>query len=128
MTDPPASITFLVKPTIAFSTVFPFDVWCHGSDAIDVAEAVATGYQGARQGTSSRGLASAKPIRRCEINGSKMTEPEKEDPLSRANELESIVDELDEKVASEREAEGFPGKPSDRENAPTRVTENEPPD
>ena len=46
-----------------------------------------------------------------------MTEPEKEDPLSRANELENIVDELDEKVADEREAEGVPGKPSDRENA-----------
>ncbi|HEY6855023.1 MAG: hypothetical protein WA290_14135 [Mycobacterium sp.] len=57
-----------------------------------------------------------------------MTEPEKEDPLSRANELESIVDELDEKVAGEREAEGVPGKPSDREDAPTRVSENEPPD
>ncbi|MGA7131072.1 MAG: hypothetical protein WBZ15_01745 [Mycobacterium sp.] len=57
-----------------------------------------------------------------------MTEHEKEDPLSRANELESIVDELDEKVAGEREAEGVPGKPSDREDAPTRVSENEPPD
>jgi hypothetical protein len=57
-----------------------------------------------------------------------MTEPENEDPLSRANELESIVDGLDEKVANEREAEGVPGKPSDRENTATRVTENEPPD
>ena len=45
-----------------------------------------------------------------------MTEPEKEDPLGRANELENIVDELDEKVAGEREAEGVPGKPSDRED------------
>jgi hypothetical protein len=54
--------------------------------------------------------------------------PDKEDPLSRAHELESIVDELDEKVAGEREAEGVPGKPSDRENAATRVSENEPPD
>jgi hypothetical protein len=58
-----------------------------------------------------------------------MTEPEKDDPLSRANELENIVDELDEKVADEREAKGVPGKPSDRENAAnTEVTENEPPD
>jgi hypothetical protein len=57
-----------------------------------------------------------------------MTEPEHEDPLSRANELENIVDELDEKVANEREAEGVPGKPSDRDNTTTRVTENEPPD
>ena len=57
-----------------------------------------------------------------------MTEPEKEDPLSRAHELESIVDELDEKVAGEREAEGVPGKPSDRENTVTHVSENEPPD
>jgi hypothetical protein len=59
---------------------------------------------------------------------SEMTEPEREDPLSRAQELESIVDELEEKVADEREAEGVPGKPSDREQAPTRVSENEPPD
>lgn len=57
-----------------------------------------------------------------------MTEPQREDPRSRANELENIVDELDEKVANEREAEGVPGKPSDREGAPTHVSENEPPD
>jgi hypothetical protein len=57
-----------------------------------------------------------------------MTEPEKDDPLSRSNELEKIVDELDYKVASEREAEGVPGKPSDREDAPVHVSENEPPD
>jgi hypothetical protein len=64
-----------------------------------------------------------------ELNGSDMTEPEKEDPLSRANELENIVDELDEKVADEREAKGVPGKPSDRENAAaTRVSKDEPPD
>lgn len=57
-----------------------------------------------------------------------MTEPDKEDPPSRAQQLESMVDELDEKVADEREAEGVPGKPSDREAAPTRVFENEPTD
>ncbi len=57
-----------------------------------------------------------------------MTEPEKDDPLGRARELEGIVDGLDEKVADEREAEGVPGKPSDRENTATRVSDNEPPD
>ncbi len=56
-----------------------------------------------------------------------MTEPEK-DPLSRAQELESIVDQLDEKVAGEREAQGVPGKPSDREHAATGGSEEEPPD
>jgi hypothetical protein len=57
-----------------------------------------------------------------------MSKPEKEDPLSRANELEDIVDELDDTVAEEREAEGVPGKPSDREGITPRVTEDEPPD
>ena len=55
------------------------------------------------------------------------TEPQNEDPLSRANELENIVDELDEKVADEREAKGVPGRPSDRGRW-TCVSENEPPD
>jgi hypothetical protein len=79
---------------------------------------------------ASSNLASTAAAGQCsEANGSDMTEPEKEDPVSRANELENIVDELDEKVAGEREAKGVPGKPSDRENAPTtRVSENEPPD
>jgi hypothetical protein len=57
-----------------------------------------------------------------------MTEPEKEDPLGRANELEDIVDELDANVADEREAEGVPGKPSDREGITPLVSEDEPPD
>jgi hypothetical protein len=57
-----------------------------------------------------------------------MSKPEKEDPLSRANELEDIVDELDDTVAEEREAEGVPGKPSDREGITPSVTEDEPPD
>jgi hypothetical protein len=57
-----------------------------------------------------------------------MTDPDKQDPQSRAQELENIVDELDEKVAGEREAEDVPGKPSEREDAPVRVSENEPPD
>jgi hypothetical protein len=57
-----------------------------------------------------------------------MTDPDKEDPVSRAQELENIVDELDDKVAGEREAEDVPGKPSERESAVTRVSENEPPD
>ncbi len=59
-----------------------------------------------------------------------MTEPDKE-PLSRTEQLENIVDELDEKVANEREAEGVPGKPSDREDAEplgSANAEKEPPD
>lgn len=62
-----------------------------------------------------------------------MTGPEK-DPVSRARELENIVDELDQKVANEREAEGVAGKPSDREGAPVRgaadvpESDHEPPD
>jgi predicted RecB family endonuclease len=50
------------------------------------------------------------------------------DPMSRAQELESVVDQLDAKVAREREAEGVPGNSSDRERAATRGSENEPPD
>jgi hypothetical protein len=57
-----------------------------------------------------------------------MTKPEKEDPLSRTRELENLVDELDGKVADEREAEGVPGKPSDREDVAVRVSKDEPPD
>jgi hypothetical protein len=56
-----------------------------------------------------------------------MTVPD-QDPVSRAQELEDIVDELDEKVAREREAEGVPGRRSEREQAPTRGSETEPPD
>jgi hypothetical protein len=56
-----------------------------------------------------------------------MTRPDK-DPESRAQELENIVDELDAKVALEREAEGVPGKPSDRERAAVRGPGAEPPD
>jgi hypothetical protein len=55
-----------------------------------------------------------------------MTGPDK-GPLSRAQ-LESVVDQLDAKVAREREAEGVPGNSSDRERAPTRGSETEPPD
>jgi len=56
-----------------------------------------------------------------------MTEPDK-DPQSRDDKLESIVDQLGEKVADELEAEGAIGDPSDRDNAVTRGTEEEPPD
>jgi hypothetical protein len=56
-----------------------------------------------------------------------MTGPEK-DPMSRAQQLDSVVDQLDAKVAREREAEGVPGNSSDRESAPTLGSENEPPD
>jgi hypothetical protein len=55
-----------------------------------------------------------------------MTTPGKDQP-NRAQELERIVDQLDEKVTDEREAGGVPGKPSDRERAP-HGTETEPPD
>ncbi len=58
---------------------------------------------------------------------SDMTESE-EDPLSHTQKLEDIVDGLDEKVAGEREAEGLPGRPSDRENTVVRGSEDEPPD
>ncbi|WP_297697728.1 hypothetical protein [Mycobacterium sp.] len=58
---------------------------------------------------------------------SDMTKPDK-DPLSRAQELENIVDQLEEKVAEDREAEGVPGRPSDRHHASVRGSDNEPPD
>ena len=64
---------------------------------------------------------------RSQGNGSDMTEPDKEQ-LDYAEKLENIVDRLDEKVAGERESEGVPGKPSDREHAPIRGSEHEPPD
>ena len=56
-----------------------------------------------------------------------MTGPD-QDPLRRAQELENIVDELEEKVTEESEAEGVPGKRSDREQAAVRGSANEPPD
>jgi hypothetical protein len=56
-----------------------------------------------------------------------MTEPDNEN-FTRAQELEDIVDQLDEKVAEEREAEGVPGKRSDREKAASGGSEAEPPD
>lgn len=59
-----------------------------------------------------------------------MTEPDSEPsnaPMERAHELERIVDGLDEKVAGEREAQGVPGKPSERRQAPVRGSEDEPP-
>jgi hypothetical protein len=77
---------------------------------------------------ASDGLASiraaALDLRR---NGSDMTGPDRDRP-DRAQQLEDIVDQLDEKVAGEREAEGVPGKPSDREREETRGSEAEPPD
>lgn len=56
-----------------------------------------------------------------------MTKPDK-DPLSRAQELENIVDQLEEKVTEESEAEGVPGNRGDREQAAARGTTSEPPD
>ncbi|WP_197501730.1 hypothetical protein [Mycobacterium sp. 852002-51057_SCH5723018] len=57
-----------------------------------------------------------------------MTGPDQDHP-DRAQQLENIVDQLDEKVAGEREAEGVPGKPSDRKREGTLGgSEAEPPD
>lgn len=56
-----------------------------------------------------------------------MTRPDK-DPLSRAQELEIIVDQLEEKVAEDREADGVPGKPSDRRHTAVQGSDTEPPD
>jgi hypothetical protein len=42
--------------------------------------------------------------------------------------LDDTVDRLTEKVENEREAEDVPGKPSEREQAPTQGSETEPPD
>jgi hypothetical protein len=56
-----------------------------------------------------------------------MTEPDNEN-FTRSQKLENIVDELDRKVADEREAQGVPGKPSDREKPATGGSETEPPD
>ncbi|WP_162877386.1 hypothetical protein [Mycobacterium persicum] len=56
-----------------------------------------------------------------------MTEFDSEQ-LDHSQKLENIVDRLDEKVADEREAEGVPGKPSDRERAAAGGLEDEPPD
>jgi hypothetical protein len=58
---------------------------------------------------------------------SDMTNPDR-DPVSHAQQLEDIVDQLDEKVANEREAEDVPGKPSEREHTATRGSTEEPPD
>ena len=56
-----------------------------------------------------------------------MTKPDKE-LRGHSEELEDIVDQLEEKVADDREAEGVAGKPSDRERAPIRGPDDEPPD
>ena len=60
-----------------------------------------------------------------------MTEPHR-DPVGRARKLESIVDDLDDKVANEREAEGVPGNPADRDRHAVsdgvENSEDEPPD
>ncbi len=88
-----------------------------------------SGYDRAGPGMDGHGLASTgAATRRSEVKGSEMTEPDNKDPQSRTEKLESVVDQLDEKVAAEREAQGVPGKPSDRENAATGGSEDEPPD
>jgi len=44
----------------------------------------------------------------------------------RNQELEQLVDELDENVVNEREAEGGPGKPSERAREPKHGSRDEP--
>jgi hypothetical protein len=44
----------------------------------------------------------------------------------RDEELEQIVDDLDDRVMGEREAEDVPGKPSERENEPAEGSPDEP--
>ncbi|MEB4209859.1 hypothetical protein [Mycobacterium sp. 94-17] len=56
-----------------------------------------------------------------------MTDPDK-DPLSRSQELEDIVDQLEEKVTEESEAEGVPGNRTERDQTVVRGTAQEPPD
>lgn len=56
-----------------------------------------------------------------------MTNPDN-DPRGHSHELENIVDQLEQKLADDREAEGGPGTPSDRERAPVRGSHDEPPD
>jgi hypothetical protein len=51
-----------------------------------------------------------------------MTEPRPD----RDEELEQIVDDLDDRVMGEREAEDVPGKPSERKNEPTQGSSEEP--
>lgn len=58
-----------------------------------------------------------------------VSEPD-EHPRSRDQALEDVVDQLDENVAGEREAQDVPGKPSDREREATTgsLDDREPPD
>lgn len=52
-----------------------------------------------------------------------MSEPALPD---RDQELEQIVDEIDENVMGEREAQDVPGKPSERESEPQQGSTEEP--
>ncbi|MBV9514234.1 MAG: hypothetical protein JO280_09375 [Mycobacteriaceae bacterium] len=45
---------------------------------------------------------------------------------NRDQELEQIVDEIDENVMGEREAQGVPGKPSERDQQPKQGSSDEP--
>lgn len=85
-----------------------------------------SGFQPDWQGTNSPRLVSTGAAVRTESNGSNMTEPDT-NPASRTEHLESIVDDLGDMIAAEREAEGVAGKPSDRAQAPVRGSEVEPP-
>ena len=48
--------------------------------------------------------------------------------MSRDEDLADMVDNLEEKVADEQEAEGVAGRPSDRVQTPPIGTADEPPD
>lgn len=47
-------------------------------------------------------------------------------PPNRDQELQELVDEIDEKVIGEREAEDVPGKPSEREQEQQQGSADEP--
>ena len=47
-------------------------------------------------------------------------------PPNRDQELQQIVDEIDENVMGEREAQDVPGKPSEREKEPQQGSADEP--
>ena len=64
------------------------------------------------------------------VRRSDMTEPDNASPSprSRDDELEDAVDELEQEVTEEREAQGVPGNASEREHKPPKGSEEEQPD
>jgi len=51
-----------------------------------------------------------------------------DDPLGRSQKLEHLVDDLDQKVADEHEAEGVPGNAAEREEVAVQEPETEAPE